>query len=118
MLASDRNFDLILCRCHEPQMTGVELHQWLAEHSATLAARVVFVTGGTFGASTANYVRRVGNPTLSKPFGPRRCGGSRPSERWPLGRGGNAPSTGSSGQPWRSAMSGLCLYARGSACWQ
>jgi PAS domain S-box-containing protein len=68
LLASDRGFDLILCDVMMPEMTGVELHQWLVAHSAILAERVVFVTGGAFGTNADDYLQHVGNATLAKPF--------------------------------------------------
>jgi CheY-like chemotaxis protein len=68
LLASDRAFDLILCDVMMPEMSGVELHQWLSARSTVLANRVVFITGGALEKNTDDYLRQVDNATLSKPF--------------------------------------------------
>jgi hypothetical protein len=49
-------------------MSGMDLHAWLAESHPALAARVVFVTGGAFTPRASEYVARVGNLRIEKPF--------------------------------------------------
>ena len=51
-----------------PDMTGMELHAWLATHHPDLADRVVFMTGGVFTTRAAEYLASVDNPRVNKPF--------------------------------------------------
>ena len=68
LLEVSRDFDMILCDVMMPEMTGVELHGWLVATAPTLAARVVFLSGGAFNAGTVAYLASVENPKLEKPF--------------------------------------------------
>ncbi|MFH1811064.1 MAG: PAS domain-containing protein, partial [Pseudomonadota bacterium] len=68
LLEQDQAFDVILCDLMMPEMTGMDLHAWLAEHHPTLAARIVFVTGGAFTPKAADYLARAGNLKVEKPF--------------------------------------------------
>ncbi len=68
ILAKDRNFDLVLCDLMMPQVTGMELHAWLSEADPVLAHQVVFVTGGAFTPGASDYLAKVGNMRIEKPF--------------------------------------------------
>ena len=72
LLERDAAFDLILCDLMMPEMTGMDLHAWLVGHSPALARRVVFISGGAFTPSASEYLARVGNLKLDKPFDPRK----------------------------------------------
>jgi two-component system NtrC family sensor kinase len=49
--------------------TGFELYDWIREHDARLAQRVVFVTGDTLSDPTIlRRLRTLGVPTMVKPF--------------------------------------------------
>ena len=52
-----------------PGMSGVEFHAALGRLDPDLAARTVFVTGGTFTRSAAEFVERMGDRVLEKPVG-------------------------------------------------
>jgi PAS domain S-box-containing protein len=68
LLEHDRNFDLILCDLMMPGVTGADVHRWLLARDAPLAKRIVFITGGAFGAVAAEAVSESGNLKLQKPF--------------------------------------------------
>jgi signal transduction histidine kinase len=68
MLVSEQNFDVILCDLMMPQMTGMEFHAELVLTAPKMAERVVFLTGGTFTAKAKQYLDRVPNRVLEKPF--------------------------------------------------
>ena len=71
LLEGDRRFDLILCDLMMPAGTGMELHAWLAQRDPELARRVVFITGGAFTSGAAEYLSRVENQRVTKPFDSR-----------------------------------------------
>jgi PAS domain S-box-containing protein len=68
ILEVDRAFDLVLCDLMMPEMTGMDLHAWLVEHDAPLAAKVVFLTGGAFTPRASEYLASAGNLKVDKPF--------------------------------------------------
>ena len=67
LLEADRAFDLIICDLMMPDVSGMELHGWLAARDPALAARVVFLTAGAFTAGASEYLARVGSPLVEKP---------------------------------------------------
>jgi len=69
ILERDRDFDVILCDMMMPRVSGMELHAWLARTYPALARRLIFVTGGAFTPKAREYLKRVDNVTLEKPFG-------------------------------------------------
>ena len=68
LLETDQNFDLILCDMMMPGMIGTALHEWLVAHYPTLARRIVFMSGGVFTPQVVEYLERVGNLKIDKPF--------------------------------------------------
>ena len=68
LLEHDERFDAILCDLMMPGMTGVELYEWLEARLPELAARTVFMTGAAYTARTRDFLERIENACLSKPF--------------------------------------------------
>ena len=68
LLREDHDFDLILCDMMMPQMSGMDLHKWLCTRNAALADRMVFMTGGAFTPKASEYLNRIENLRLEKPF--------------------------------------------------
>jgi len=68
MLVSEQNFDVILCDLMMPQMTGMEFHAELARAAPLIADRVVFLTAGAFTSKAKQFLDRVPNRRLEKPF--------------------------------------------------
>jgi PAS domain S-box-containing protein len=64
-------FDLVVCDLMMPDMTGMDLHERLARDAPALAARTVFLTGGAFTAAARDFLERVPNLRLEKPFDPQ-----------------------------------------------
>ena len=71
ILAVDRGFDLILCDVMMPEVSGIDLHEWLVSECPELADKVVFVTGGAFTPRTRDYLKQVDNLCLEKPLDER-----------------------------------------------
>ena len=68
LLSKDGGFDLILCDLMMPELSGMELHAWLATHDPALAKKMVFVSGGAFTPRASEYLARLENLQLAKPF--------------------------------------------------
>ena len=68
ILKTDACFNLILCDLMMPDVSGIELHAWLAEHQPRFARQLVFMTGGVFTPRTNEYLERVTNILIEKPF--------------------------------------------------
>ena len=49
-------------------MTGMALHEWIAARHPALAGQTVFGTGGAFTRQASEYLARVGNLRLEKPY--------------------------------------------------
>jgi signal transduction histidine kinase len=67
-LRSDPRFDAIVCDVMMPGMTGVDLHERVAREMPGVESRFVFITGGTYTARARDYLARVPNARLAKPF--------------------------------------------------
>jgi PAS domain S-box-containing protein len=63
-----QGFDAVLCDLMMPGMTGMELFDVIKREDPQLAARVVFMTGGVSMHGVADFLERVPNRTLEKPF--------------------------------------------------
>ncbi|MBN1609505.1 MAG: PAS domain S-box protein [Polyangiaceae bacterium] len=68
LLDKDRRFDVIFCDLMMPEMSGMDLHAWLAGQDTKLAEQMVFVTGGAFTPGASRYLDAVGNVRVEKPF--------------------------------------------------
>jgi PAS domain S-box-containing protein len=68
LLLGGRRFDVILCDVMMPQITGMDFHTRVCALDASLAPRIVFVTGGAFTPTAREFLDRVPNRRLEKPF--------------------------------------------------
>jgi PAS domain S-box-containing protein len=68
MLESDQDFDLIICDMMMSNVSGMDLHEWLTEHHPRLAKQLIFITGGAFTPRARDYLKKVDNIRLEKPF--------------------------------------------------
>lgn len=64
----ESNFDAIVCDVMMPGMTGMDLYSTLRQKNRALSERIVFMTGGAFMPRVAEFLARVDNPKLEKPF--------------------------------------------------
>jgi PAS domain S-box-containing protein len=67
-ISAGERFDLILCDMMMPLMTGMEFHTRLAALDPQQADRVVFMTGGAFTPRAREFLARLPNLRLEKPF--------------------------------------------------
>ncbi len=67
-LTTDSSFHVILCDVMMPDLAGRELYEAIQEGGSGLEQRFVFVSGGAFTPGAREFLARVPNPTLEKPF--------------------------------------------------
>jgi len=67
-IAAGERYDVILCDLMMPQMTGMEFHEELLRADPDQARRMVFLTGGAFTQSAREFIERVPNQRIEKPF--------------------------------------------------
>jgi signal transduction histidine kinase/DNA-binding NarL/FixJ family response regulator len=63
-------FDLVLCDLMMPVVTGMDVFDAIAEQAPAVLPRLVFLTGGAFTPRARNFLERVSNVRLTKPFDP------------------------------------------------
>jgi PAS domain S-box-containing protein len=68
LIGSGESFDVILCDMMMPVQTGVEFYEELSLLSPKHVDRVIFLTGGTFTIKAREFLDRVPNARLEKPF--------------------------------------------------
>jgi len=67
-LQGGASYDLILCDLMMPELTGMDLHAELSRLRPEQAARMVFMTGGTFTDRAQHFLAEHGRVQLQKPF--------------------------------------------------
>jgi DNA-binding NtrC family response regulator len=65
-------FDLVISDLMMPEMTGMDLHEELSRTHPEIAKRMVFLSGGAFTDAAREFLRRVPNPQIEKPFDPQQ----------------------------------------------
>ena len=68
LLATGARFDVILCDLMMPVLTGMDFYDQLATHRKDQADRIVFLTGGAFTTGAREFLDRVPNVRMEKPF--------------------------------------------------
>ena len=68
ILETDGAWDVVLCDLLMPEVTGMDLFEWLEAHRADLCERVVFMTGGAFTARARGVLERAPGRWIEKPF--------------------------------------------------
>ena len=61
-------FDAIVCDLTMPEVSGVELYEWLLAQHPALATKVIFMSGGVHTLRAATLLATVPNHHLTKPF--------------------------------------------------
>jgi PAS domain S-box-containing protein len=68
LLQEGRHYDAILCDLMMADVTGKQFYDELLQISPELARRVIFMTGGAYTPASLDFVMRMTNPMLTKPF--------------------------------------------------
>jgi len=61
-------FDVILCDLMMPDLSGIDVHDYLSASHPAIAARMVFMTGGAFTSKARQFLSSVPNERIDKPF--------------------------------------------------
>ncbi|WP_084610158.1 ATP-binding protein [Archangium violaceum] len=67
-LSADNRFHAVLCDVMMPDLGGKDLYEAVQQGGSGLERRFVFVSGGAFTQGARDFLARVPNPTLEKPF--------------------------------------------------
>lgn len=67
-LQEGHDFDLILCDLVMPEMSGIDIYQWMLRNRRELVPRMMFMTGGAFTQEMREFVSGVRNVIMHKPF--------------------------------------------------
>jgi two-component system cell cycle sensor histidine kinase/response regulator CckA len=70
LLAKDQAFDFIFCDLMMPNLTGMEVFAELSLRSPEIVKKILFMTGGAFSPEIREFIARVPNRCLHKPFDP------------------------------------------------
>ena len=62
------HYDLVITDIKMPEMSGQEFYRRVREKDRDLARSMVFITGDTINTVTRQFLQRVQNPCLAKPF--------------------------------------------------
>jgi len=68
LISKGERFDVILCDLMMPELTGMDLHAELLEMEPLQASRMIFMTGGAFTGQARDFLAKVRNPRIEKPF--------------------------------------------------
>ncbi len=68
LLDASDDFRLILCDLMMPGLSGMDVHAALEARGSPLVQTMVFLTGGAFASQEGDFLERVPNLCLEKPF--------------------------------------------------
>jgi two-component system cell cycle sensor histidine kinase/response regulator CckA len=71
LLASGKRFDVVFSDVMMPEMSGMDFYDQLTRRFPADAEHVIFVSGGAFTPAAADFLERVSNERLEKPFDPQ-----------------------------------------------
>jgi DNA-binding NtrC family response regulator len=63
-------WDVVLCDLMMAGLSGMDLHGEILARAPALAGRVIFMTGGAYTREAQDFLARVPNRRLDKPFRP------------------------------------------------
>jgi CheY-like chemotaxis protein len=67
-LEAGGDFDVIFCDLMMPEISGMDLHEEIRARFPGYEERMIFMTGGAFTAHAAEFLARVPNRRVEKPF--------------------------------------------------
>ncbi len=68
LLESRSDFDTIVCDLMMADVSGMDLYEWLSGQNPQLAAKMIFITGGSFTSRVRDFLDAMPGRYLEKPF--------------------------------------------------
>lgn len=68
LLATDADFDLILCDLMMPDMNGMQVYERMLQERPSIIERLVFMTGGAYTPEARAFLDQHIDAQLEKPF--------------------------------------------------
>jgi CheY-like chemotaxis protein len=68
--ANNKSYDLYFSDVRTPAMNGIQFYHFLVGKNPHLARRVIFTTGDVMSPDVKNFLSKIKNPYLPKPFTP------------------------------------------------
>ena len=68
LLRTDTSFEVVLCDLMMPDISGIDVFESLEKQQSELLSRFVFMTGGVFTDRASDFLDRIPNERLQKPF--------------------------------------------------
>lgn len=68
LLLREPHFDVVFCDLMMPEVSGIELYEAVRFNQPGVEERIVFMTGGAFTRAATEFLARVPNPRIEKPF--------------------------------------------------
>jgi two-component system NtrC family sensor kinase len=68
ILAQERSFDAILCDIMMPEISGIDVHAWMARDAPELLPRTIFMTGGAYTLGAREFLDGLPHGYVEKPF--------------------------------------------------
>jgi PAS domain S-box-containing protein len=65
---ADPKLDIIITDLNMPDVSGMQLYEYVREKLPHLAPKMIFITGGAFTDASKDFLKKVDNPRLEKPF--------------------------------------------------
>jgi DNA-binding NtrC family response regulator len=66
--AAPGGYEVVISDLRMPRYSGVELHDWLAEHRPDLFAALIITTGDLTSPGLTEFLARTPRPLIEKPF--------------------------------------------------
>jgi len=63
-----QGYQIVVSDLRMPNCSGVELHDWLAEHRPDLFGCLIITTGDLASPAWSNFISRTPRPLIEKPF--------------------------------------------------
>ncbi len=67
-LMNEQSFDVVLCDLIMPEMTGMDVYRAALQRPRPIHDRIVFMTGGAFTQRARDFLHKVPNLCIEKPF--------------------------------------------------
>ncbi|NMO20217.1 PAS domain S-box protein [Pyxidicoccus fallax] len=68
VLNSGTRYDAVFCDLMMPGLTGMDIYERIRESAPDLSRRFIFITGGSYTARARQFLERVPNRQVEKPF--------------------------------------------------